>query len=36
MLSVSITAMIVLTLAFSPRSYGRWLGIHGSASLDAV
>ncbi|WP_310632798.1 MFS transporter, partial [Paraburkholderia sp.] len=36
MLAVSITAMIVLTLAFSPRSYGRWLGIHGSASLDAV
>ncbi|WP_322053472.1 cyanate transporter [Paraburkholderia bannensis] len=35
MLAVSITAMIVLTLAFSPRSYGRWLGLHGGAALDA-
>jgi MFS transporter, CP family, cyanate transporter len=31
MLAVSITAMIALTLAFSPRSYGRWLGRHGLA-----
>lgn len=29
MLAVSISAMIALTLAFSPRSYGRWLGLHG-------
>ncbi|CAG9244085.1 Cyanate transport protein CynX [Paraburkholderia unamae] len=29
MLAVSISAMIALTLAFSPRSYGRWLGAHG-------
>ena len=36
MLAVSITAMIVLTLAFSPRSYGRWLGIHGPGALDAA
>ncbi|WP_321881354.1 cyanate transporter [Paraburkholderia bannensis] len=35
MLAVSISAMIVLTLAFSPRSYGRWLGLHGGAALDA-
>ncbi|MBB3257123.1 CP family cyanate transporter-like MFS transporter [Paraburkholderia bannensis] len=35
MLAISISAMIVLTLAFSPRSYGRWLGLHGSAALDA-
>nr|WP_245746759.1 cyanate transporter [Paraburkholderia lycopersici] len=28
MLAVSISAMIVLSLAFSPRSYGRWLGAH--------
>ncbi|POR54606.1 CP family cyanate transporter-like MFS transporter [Paraburkholderia eburnea] len=34
MLAVSISAMIALTLAFSPRSYGRWLGLHGSAALD--
>lgn len=32
MLAVSISAMIVLTLAFSPRSYGRWLGAHGPAA----
>ncbi|WP_322092728.1 cyanate transporter [Paraburkholderia bannensis] len=35
MLAVSISAMVVLTLAFSPRSYGRWLGLHGGAALDA-
>ncbi|QGZ64008.1 MFS transporter [Paraburkholderia acidisoli] len=39
MLAVSITAMIALTLAFSPRSYGRWLGAHANAhtrgALDA-
>ncbi|WP_027817012.1 cyanate transporter [Paraburkholderia bannensis] len=35
MLAVSISAMIVLTLAFSPRSYVRWLGLHGAAALDA-
>jgi MFS transporter, CP family, cyanate transporter len=35
MLAVSIAVMIVLTLAFSPRSYGRWLGLHGAAALDA-
>lgn len=35
MLAVSISAMIALTLAFSPRSYGRWLGMHGSTALDA-
>ncbi|WP_321815125.1 MULTISPECIES: cyanate transporter [unclassified Paraburkholderia] len=34
MLAVSITAMIVLTLAFSPRSYGRWLGLHGGPLLE--
>ncbi|WP_415914071.1 cyanate transporter [Paraburkholderia sp. J12] len=28
MLAISLTAMIALTLAFSPRSYGRWLGLH--------
>ena len=28
MLAVSISAMIALTFAFSPRSYGRWLGAH--------
>ncbi|WP_236596926.1 cyanate transporter [Paraburkholderia hiiakae] len=32
MLAVSISAMIVLTFAFSPRSYGRWLGAHGPAA----
>ncbi|MCG5074215.1 cyanate transporter [Paraburkholderia tagetis] len=35
MLAVSLCAMIALTLAFSPRSYGRWLGRHGSAASDA-
>jgi MFS transporter, CP family, cyanate transporter len=35
MLAISIASMIVLTLAFSPRSYGRWLGLHGVAALDA-
>ncbi|NIE68460.1 MFS transporter, partial [Burkholderia sp. Ax-1719] len=35
MLAISISAMIALTLAFSPRSYGRWLGLHGSAALEA-
>ncbi len=35
MLAVSISAMIVLTLAFSPHSYGRWLGRHGTAAPDA-
>ncbi|WP_322046666.1 cyanate transporter [Paraburkholderia sp. J67] len=35
MLAVSISAMIALTLAFSPRSYGRWLGLHGGPALDA-
>lgn len=28
MLAVSISATIALTLAFSPRSYERWLGLH--------
>ncbi|MEM5316628.1 cyanate transporter [Paraburkholderia sp. JHI869] len=32
MLAVSISAMIALTLAFSPRSYGRWLGAHGPSA----
>jgi MFS transporter, CP family, cyanate transporter len=32
MLAVSISAMIALTLAFSPRSYGRWLGSHDPAT----
>ncbi|WP_042339427.1 cyanate transporter [Paraburkholderia ferrariae] len=31
LLAISITAMIALTLAFSPRSYGRWLGLHAKA-----
>ncbi|WP_232071626.1 cyanate transporter [Paraburkholderia pallida] len=31
MLAISISSMIVLTLAFSPRSYGHWLGRHGAA-----
>ena len=35
MLAVSISAMIVLTLAFSPHSYGRWLGRHGTAAPEA-
>ncbi|TDG05627.1 MFS transporter [Paraburkholderia guartelaensis] len=36
MLAVSISAMIVLTFAFSPRSYGRWLGAHGPAADRAI
>jgi MFS transporter, CP family, cyanate transporter len=32
MLAISISAMIALTLAFSPRSYGRWLGPHQLAA----
>ncbi|CAB3798364.1 putative transporter YycB [Paraburkholderia caffeinitolerans] len=35
MLAISISAMIVLTLAFSPRSYGHWLGRHGRATPQA-
>jgi len=35
MLALSISSMIVLTLAFSPRSYGHWLGRHGAATPDA-
>lgn len=35
MIAVSISSMIVLTLAFSPRSYGRWLGRHGAATHGA-
>ncbi|MDR3097372.1 MAG: cyanate transporter [Paraburkholderia sp.] len=35
MLAISIAAMIVLTVAFSPRSYGHWLGRHGAAAPDA-
>ncbi|WP_213301288.1 cyanate transporter [Paraburkholderia sacchari] len=35
MLAISISAMIVLTLAFSPRSYGHWLGRHGRAAPEA-
>jgi MFS transporter, CP family, cyanate transporter len=36
MLAVSIAAMIVLTFAFSPRSYRHWLGAHGSAVQGGV
>jgi CP family cyanate transporter-like MFS transporter len=36
MLAVSISAMIALTFAFSPRSYGRWLGAHGRAADGAI
>ncbi|PYE27560.1 CP family cyanate transporter-like MFS transporter [Paraburkholderia silvatlantica] len=36
MLAVSISAMIVLTLAFSPRSYRRWLGAHGPDADGAI
>ncbi len=36
MLAVSISAMVVLTLAFSPRSYGRWLGTHGPDAHGAI
>ncbi|MFX1764338.1 cyanate transporter [Paraburkholderia sp. A1RI-2L] len=35
MLAISISAMIVLTLAFSPRSYGHWLGRPGRATPEA-
>lgn len=34
MLAVTISAMIALTLAFSPRSYARWLGVHGAVALE--
>jgi len=34
MLAVSISAMIVLTLAFSPRSYGRWHGANSQVAQD--
>jgi MFS transporter, CP family, cyanate transporter len=36
MLAVSIAAMIVLTFAFSPRSYRHWLGAHGSPVQGSV
>ncbi len=36
MLAVSISAMIVLTFAFSPHSYGRWLGVHGPAASGSA
>nr|WP_043287217.1 cyanate transporter [Paraburkholderia oxyphila] len=35
MLAICISSMIVLTLAFSPRSYGHWLGRHGATASDA-
>lgn len=35
MLAVSIASMIALTLAFSPRSYARWLGAHTCLPPDA-
>ncbi len=35
LLALTISAMIALTLAFSPASYARWLGAHGSGPMPA-